>query len=56
MLIGDYVVQIKKHSTYKDVYAKLRGTQYKEFKKIMTLPIDEKIPIDIFYDELVIMS
>lgn len=55
MLIGDYVVQIEKHDTYKDVYAKLRGTQYKEFKKIMTLSVDEKVPIDIFYDKLVEM-
>lgn len=53
MLIGDYVVRIEKHDTHKDVYAKLRGMQHKEFKKIMTLSINDKVPIDIFYDELV---
>lgn len=53
MLIGDYVVRIEKHDTYKIVYAKLRGIQYKDFKKIMTLSLNEKMPIDIFYDKLV---
>ena len=53
MLIGDYVVRIEKYDTYKIVYAKLRGTQYKDFKKVMTLSLNEKVPIDIFYDKLV---
>lgn len=48
MLIGDYVVRIEKHDTYKIVFAKLRGTQYKDFKEVMTLSVNEKVPIDIF--------